>query len=177
LPVVEQPGLRPTSERIRETLFNWLSIDVPGATCLDLFAGSGALGFEALSRGAKAVTFVETSAPALRELKNNIVALGAEGATAVQQDARAFLRGKPVGTYDIVFLDPPFADDLLEECCRLLQSNGWLKPAALVYLEQGRRQDALALPGGWRVEKEKTAGNVRYSLIRAGIAPGKGGEP
>jgi 16S rRNA (guanine966-N2)-methyltransferase len=166
LDIADVEGLRPTPERVRETLFNWLAPRLPGARCLDLFAGTGALGLEALSRGAAAVDFVERSAVAARQLEENISVLDTIGARVHRQDAFDFLRGTRSGPYDIVFLDPPFAADLLDETCRLLARHHLLAEGGLVYLEMERSQDEPALPHGWQVEKNKTAGTVRYMLAR-----------
>jgi len=163
--VAGEPELRPTSERIRETLFNWLASVIEGSVCLDLFAGSGALGFEALSRGAARVQFVERSAPVAAALRNSIDTLGAANADIVEGDALDWLRCAGPQAFDIVFLDPPFADDNYEELCRLLEERHWLATDAQVYLEQNRDQSVPALPQGWQINKEKYAGNVRYSLI------------
>jgi len=176
LDIADVPGLRPTSERIRETLFNWLAPRIEGARCLDLFAGTGALGLEALSRGAASGVFVESSNRAVRTLEKNVAALGAAGATVVHGDAREFLaRAKP-GSFDVVFLDPPFATDSLGELCRLIDERGVLADDARVYLEQDRAQAEPALPAGWQVLKQKQAGNVRYSLASARPQRGTGGE-
>lgn len=166
MPVADVPGLRPTAERIRETLFNWLAPVIAGARCLDLFAGSGALGFEAVSRGAASADLVEISPVAAATLRENVCLLPAAGISVHQADAIEFLR-RPgnQGPFNIVFLDPPFADGRYAELCRLLADKGWLAPGALVYLEQDRNDNLPALPDGWRAKKEKTAGNVRYSLI------------
>jgi 16S rRNA (guanine966-N2)-methyltransferase len=166
LDIADVEGLRPTSERIRETLFNWLVPTIHGARCLDLFAGTGALGLEALSRGARSAVFVEQSAPAVVTLKANIKALGADGAVIRQMDALEYLRGEPEGPFDLVFLDPPFAADLNEELCRLLEQRQMLAKDSLVYIEQDRSKPEPTLPAGWQVEKNKTAGNVRYMLVR-----------
>jgi len=168
LDIADVEGLRPTSERVRETLFNWLAPTIHGARCLDLFAGTGALGLEALSRGAGNVVFVERSDVAARQLRRNIDVLGADGASVVKQDALDYLTGAAHGRFDIVFLDPPFAHDLLAETCRLLVDTDALADDALVYLEEARSRDAPTLPGSWDVMKNKTAGNVRYMLARAG---------
>jgi len=165
LPIADEPGLRPTSERIRETLFNWLTPDIHGMRCLDLFAGSGALGFEALSRGAASVIFVEKSPGAAKTLRVSIGTLDAGDATVVQTDAQAFLKSDIPQKFDLVFLDPPFADDLLEDLCRLLAGSGCLAAGARIYLEQERNQTIPTLPEGWTFIREKTAGNVRYSLV------------
>ena len=164
LQIADVPGLRPTSERIRETLFNWLANDIHGARCLDLCAGTGALGLEALSRGAGNVVFVERSGIAARVLRSNIGELEAAGAEVLQTDAREFLSRETASTYDIVFLDPPFADDMLGELCRLLAHGGWLAEGARVYLEMDKKQQ-LELPADWSVMRDKAAGNVRYMLV------------
>ncbi len=166
LDIADVPGLRPTSERIRETLFNWLAPNLHGARCLDLFAGTGALGLEALSRGAREVVFVERTAAAVDTLRANVEALAADDATIVRADAGDYLDSRPVEPFDIVFLDPPFADDALAATCRLLDARGWVEQAGLVYLEQDRVQSAPELPAGWDVLRDKTAGNVRYMLVR-----------
>ena len=166
LPIAGVEGLRPTAERVRETLFNWLAPVIDGSRCLDLFAGSGALGIEALSRGAEAVVFVERSAAAARQLGKSLSALGADGGNVVAANALDFLREKSPSTFDIVFLDPPFAADYYAELCRLLADRGWVSTGSLVYLEQDRAEAVPELPPGWQLQKEKTAGNVRYSLVR-----------
>jgi 16S rRNA (guanine966-N2)-methyltransferase len=167
LPIADVEGLRPTSERIRETLFNWLAPALAGAKCLDLFAGSGALGLEALSRGAQSVLFVERSAVAVTALRECLEVLDAQHASILNTDAEAYLNGPAIESFDLVFLDPPFAADLAQDLCRLLAGGGWLAPGANVYLEQDRDQARPDLPDGWRILKEKTTGNVRYSLMRA----------
>ncbi len=167
LDIADVDGLRPTGERIRETLFNWLTPTIEGSHCLDLFAGTGALGLEALSRGATKVVFVEKSAAAARQLRTNIGILEARGASVLQQDAAGFLRNAPGQRFDIVFLDPPFALDALEETCRLLAETGHLADNALVYIEDDRSRDEPELPQRWQVLKDKTAGNVRYRLAQA----------
>ena len=165
LPVADVPGLRPTSERIRETLFNWRAPTIAGARCLDLYAGSGALGFEALSRGAAAVEFVENSRKAVAALRASIERLEARNVLVRQIDALAYLKGQPDAPFDVVFLDPPFATDHYEELCRLLASRGWLAQGGLVYIEQDSGLQIPDLPEGWQPGKEKVAGNVRYSLV------------
>lgn len=168
LPVADVPGLRPTSGRIRETLFNWLAPVIDGARCLDLFAGTGALGFEALSRGAGFVDLVERSATAAGTLRSNIALLDATAVDVHEADAYRFVTRKKEERpepYDIVFLDPPFADGRYAELCKLLDENHWLKPGALVYLEMPREDPLPGLPDGWQVRKEKTAGGVRFALL------------
>jgi len=166
LDIADVAGLRPTSERIRETLFNWLAPGIHGKRCLDLFAGTGALGLEALSRGAGEVVFVEMAPRAVRTLEQNIETLDAEGATVLQQDATDFLGAAQQEPFDVVFLDPPFAEDVLGELCRLIEEQEFLADEALVYLEQDRAKEMAVLPDNWRVLKNKTAGNVRYMLAR-----------
>ena len=164
LPVADEPGLRPTSERIRETLFNWLAPTIEGSRCLDLFAGSGALGLEALSRGAGEVVFVENSARTATVLEESVNMLEASGARIHKADAIRYLKSAPE-PFDIVFLDPPFAADLLEDLCRLLSEGNWLAEGARVYLEQDRERPLPELPDGWTILNDKTAGQVRYALV------------
>ena len=168
LDIADVPGLRPTSERIRETLFNWLAPNIQSARCLDLFAGTGALGLEALSRGAAESIFVETSRRAIATLRHNIEILDATGATVVSAKAFDFLEREGSGKFDIVFLDPPFADDFLAEACQRIHENGILADGGLVYFEEDRKRGMPDLPGDWTVLKERTAGNVRYALVTAG---------
>lgn len=168
LDIADSPGLRPTSERIRETLFNWLAPQIDGASCLDLFAGTGALGLEALSRGAAGTVFVEKSAVAARVLKSNVEMLGATGATVCEADAFEYLRKAPVRAFDIVFLDPPFAADMLEDLCRLIDERQVLAEGARVYLENDVATDEALLPAGWELLKSKVAGQVRYTLVAPG---------
>lgn len=157
------PGLRPTPDRVRETLFNWLTPWVGGARCLDLFAGSGALGIEALSRGAAAVVFVERQRLVVERLRQNLVLLGAEGGRVEQADTLRWLR-QPGQPFDLVFLDPPFDQDLLPTVCAALELGGWLAPEARIYVEWGRQQ-TLALPANWAVWREQVAGRVAYRLL------------
>lgn len=164
LDIEELPGLRPTSERIRETLFNWLAPSIQGARCLDLFAGTGALGFEALSRGATTVVFVENSRRAARAIENSAKILDAAGAVIHQCQAEDYLRAAAPASFDIVFLDPPFADDRLEDICSLIDERGLLAAGGRVYLEQDRAIPVALLPERWRILRDKTAGNVRYRL-------------
>jgi len=166
LDIADVPGLRPTSQRIRETLFNWLAPRIDGARCLDLFAGTGALGLEALSRGARSAVFVEKSARAVEMLRRNVKILNADGAVVLQMDALDYLRGERIERFDVVFLDPPFAADLIDELCRLLAERQMLADDACVYLEQDRSAPEPDLPEGWQVLKNKTAGNVHYMLVQ-----------
>jgi 16S rRNA (guanine966-N2)-methyltransferase len=165
LPVLDLPDLRPTSERIRETLFNWLAQRIEGSRCLDLFAGTGVLGLEALSRGAAELVLVERSNDAIEALRKSVAVLDAKGAVVHAGDALAYLRRQEPEPMDIVFLDPPFADESLTEVCSLLDERSWLAPDASVYLERDARRIGPELPHGWTVRREKKAGNVRYSLL------------
>jgi len=160
--------LRPTSERIRETLFNWLAPQLAGARCLDLFAGTGALGLEALSRGAASAVFVEQSARAVDVLRRNVAALAADNARVIKADALDYLGRDDAGPFDVVFLDPPFAADLLDDLCRLLDQGSMLAKGAHVYIEEDRARPNAHLPDGWQIARTKDAGNVRYSLVRPG---------
>jgi 16S rRNA (guanine966-N2)-methyltransferase len=147
-------------------LFNWLASTIEGSSCLDLFAGSGALGLEALSRGAAEVVFVENSARAAATLKESVAALDARNAKIHQIDAIHYLNSDSQ-PFDIVFLDPPFAADLIGDLCRLLDERGWLAEGARVYLEQDHERPVPRLPDGWTILKHKTAGQVRYALATA----------
>ena len=172
LKVLDHPGLRPTPDRVRETLFNWLAADIQGARVLDLFAGSGALGFEALSRGAAWCDFVEKDAAAARLLQANInlLRLGPR-AQLRQQDALAFLKHPPAQPYDVVFLDPPYASNLLAQVLPLLNQPAWLSPSSMIFIDQSTHQapPALLTSGelGWEKLRQGTAGEVSYSLYQA----------
>ncbi len=168
----DRPGLRPTPDRVRETLFNWLGQDLTGKDCLDLFAGSGALGFEAASRGARRVTMVENDAAAWKALQDNREMLAATAVTAVRADALEFLKNhrdphvqphlQPrLQGYHVVFLDPPFADDHWPQLLALLPQC--LVPGGLVYCE---RAQPLAALGGWTVVKSGRAGQVSHQLLK-----------
>ncbi|MCK8515492.1 16S rRNA (guanine(966)-N(2))-methyltransferase RsmD [Methylonatrum kenyense] len=159
------PGLRPTADRNRETLFNWLQPVLPGSRCLDLFAGSGALGLEAASRGAGHVLLVEQAGQALRHLRAALSQLEADNVSVWAGDARQFLR-QPAQAFDIVFLDPPFASALLEPVCEQLERGHWLASDARIYLEHAVNDMPAALPGNWLLLREKQAGQVRYALYR-----------
>lgn len=168
LDIADVPGLRPTSVRVRETLFNWLAPRLAGARCLDLFAGTGALGLEALSRGAASCDFVEKSARAAATLRSNIEILKAESADVHEMPAEHFLQRAASQSFDLVFLDPPFAAEMLPELCRLLDKADLLAIDARIYVEEDRHQPAVELPERWQVLKTKNAGNVRYSLLLPG---------
>jgi 16S rRNA (guanine966-N2)-methyltransferase len=158
------PEIRPTPDRVRETLFNWLGPRVSGARCLDLFAGSGALGLESLSRGAEHVTFVERDAAAARELRARLSEWGARDAQVEHGDALRFLGGAP-RVFDIVFLDPPFDSEFLTVAAERLESGGWLAAGALIYVECAARNGLPPLSSAWTTLKSKQAGEVGYHLL------------
>jgi 16S rRNA (guanine966-N2)-methyltransferase len=156
-------GLRPTPDRVRETLFNWLGQGLSGKRCLDLFAGSGALGFEALSRGATEVVFVEHSRAVAAALRETAAQLGSGGVRLVVGDALNFLRDPEVGRFDVVFVDPPYDSGLV--AAALARLPGLLAPGAAVYVESDGPID----PGPpWRVRKRARAGSVHYGLLEIG---------
>ncbi len=167
LPFPDVPGLRPTPDRVRETLFNWLMPVIGGARCLDLFAGSGALGLEALSRGAAQVVMVDSHPPVIRQLRENLVTLNLTGAEVIQADALAYLNG-PASPFDIVFLDPPYRSGVLPACIERLEMGGWLKDDAWLYLEMPATEEIPPLPASWRIHRSKRAGQVGYHLLRCG---------
>jgi 16S rRNA (guanine966-N2)-methyltransferase len=157
-------AIRPTPDRVRQTLFDWLQPRISDARCLDLFAGSGALGIEALSRGAGEVVFVDRDARVVRQVRAALEDLGVTAPQVYTADAFAFLR-RDVQPFDVVFLDPPFASGLLAPVCGLLEKRGWLKDPALIYLEAPRRDGPPPLPAGWEILKSKQAGEVGYYLV------------
>ena len=160
------PDLRPTPDRVRETLFNWLQHSLAGTRCLDLFAGSGALGLEALSRGAAEVVFVEQFPAASRTLQELLVRLGGEGKGRVMEMGAARFLRTPAKPFDVAFLDPPFGKGALAEYIPMLDSGDWLKVGGLVYLENERIAGVPAIPAHWELLKSKSAGEVGYHLAR-----------
>jgi 16S rRNA (guanine966-N2)-methyltransferase len=158
-------AIRPTPDRVRETLFNWLQMDVAGSRCLDLYAGSGALGLEALSRGASRVVFVEVDSGAARHLSQTLQDLQCDRGAVVTTDAKHYLAGisEP---FDIVFVDPPYADHALADICSRIEKGGWLRPGGLAYLEDAAAAGPPVLPPGWTLLKSKRAGAVGYHLAR-----------
>jgi len=167
LEVPGQPGLRPTPERVRETLFNWLAPMIEGARVLDLCAGTGALGIEALSRGAAGACFVEPDALAARALRDNLARLKVVGGEVTAVDAQAFLRGA-ARAFDLVFLDPPFALDLWSALAGRLEQGGWLAAQAWIYVESPR-EAIPAVPANWTLHREGRAGEVRFALYRRAL--------
>ena len=165
LPVPDSPGLRPTTDRVRETLFNWLAPSMVDARCLDCFAGSGALGLEALSRYAGSATLLEMERQVAQQLQKNLATLKATHGKVVNTNTLAFLNqtGTP---HDIVFVDPPFRKGLLEETLHLLESNGWLANDALIYVESEVENGLPPVPASWDLHREKIAGQVAYRLYQ-----------
>ena len=158
-------GLRPTGDRIRETLFNWLQPRIRGSRCLDAFAGSGALGFEAASRGATGVVMLDNSPAAFDTLQSNQAQLKLPGVEIEQRDALAWLLDSAPIPFDILFLDPPFSEDLMDETLALIAKRGWLVQTGLAYVENGKGH-APSVPGNWELLKEKKTGQVEYRLWR-----------
>jgi 16S rRNA (guanine966-N2)-methyltransferase len=156
-------GLRPTPDRVRETLFNWLRFDVDGARCLNLYAGSGALGFEAASRGAARVVHVEMNPAVCEALEKNRALLKADQVEIVRADVVRFLAG-PAEPFDLAFVDPPFRHGLLVPSCVLLEERGWLAPGAKIYFEAEHGLSLDGLPPNWRLLRGGTAGEVNYHL-------------
>ena len=157
-------GLRPTPDRIRETLFNWLQGDMHNSRCLDLFAGSGALGLESISRGAAFVAMVEKDSTAASSIKNNLNRLNIVNAVVYTQDVKEFLLFNQQSTrFDIVFLDPPYGDDVLTETMTLLEQQEWLSPSAKIYIEAPSDRE-LCLPPNWILHRQKKSGQVGYHL-------------
>jgi 16S rRNA (guanine966-N2)-methyltransferase len=170
------PQLKPSPDRVRETLFNWLAPVIAGARCLDLYAGSGALGLEAASRGAARVVLVDREPQVQAALAATFTRFGAAGCEAVCADAFAYL-AQPGEPFDIVFVDPPFGRDLLAGACAALAASGRLAAGARIYLECEADAGAPALPPGWTLLRSRRAGRVGYHLAQAGPqgAPGTAG--
>ncbi|MET4756726.1 16S rRNA (guanine(966)-N(2))-methyltransferase RsmD [Endozoicomonas sp. NE40] len=165
LPVADLPGLRPTSDRVRETVFNWLAPYIPGARVLDCFSGTGALSLEALSRGAKEAVMLEMATPAVKTLKSNLSLLKADNGQVMGTNTLQFLSKPCPEPFDVIFLDPPFRQGMLEETCRLLQDNGYLHEQTILYIEVEKELDPLPVPQGWQLLKSKQAGQVSFNLL------------
>ena len=157
-------GLRPTPNRVRETLFNWLAPYVEGAKVLDVFAGSGALFLEALSRGAGSALALDLNSAAINSLRGHLLTLRCDNGQLLQTDALRHLEQQPATPFDLVFLDPPFSQGLLLPACTLLEEKGWLATDAWVYTESENPPSSLGLPGNWRLHREQKAGQVYYAL-------------
>ncbi|TMP56219.1 16S rRNA (guanine(966)-N(2))-methyltransferase RsmD [Pseudoalteromonas sp. S1612] len=167
LPVKDVQGLRPTTDRIKETVFNWLMHDTRDARTLDCFAGSGGLGFEALSRFAKNTTFLELDPLAAKQLTQNVATLNAQNAQVLNTNTLTFLESKNTNdTFNLVFIDPPFRKNLAQSCCDLLENNQWLDPDALIYVEVETELTSFKTPSNWLLIKEKKAGQVFCRLYQ-----------
>ncbi len=165
LPFADIDGLRPTGDRLRETLFNWLAPMIAGAHCLDLYAGSGALGLEALSRGAASCILLDREASVVRQLQQNLITLKSNKGHALQADANQWLaqHDPQEQGFDLVFIDPPFQQQLWQQTLELLQRPGLLQPGAAIYIESPRDQP-LVIPADWQLHREKTSGQVCVHL-------------
>ena len=164
LSFLDREGLRPTTDRVRETVFNWLQMDLPGSRCLDLFAGSGALGFEAASRGAAKVVMVDSDKETIKMLNGNIDLLSATQVQAVCSDAIDFVQNCDF-MFDVVFIDPPYKLDVIARCCELLESKQCLSDHAKIVIECDVGKDLVGLPDNWQCLKRKTAGQAAYHLF------------
>ena len=165
LPVLMAEGLRPTTDRVKETVFNWLMPYINQSNCLDCFAGAGSLGFEAQSRGAEKVTFVELDKGAAAQLNQNKKILAADSLNIYHTSALSYLSTPPKQSFDLVFIDPPFRKGLVEQTIILLE-NGWLASNALIYVEMESENNQLTIPVHWSLLKEKNAGQVSYRLYQ-----------
>ncbi|MEE8494864.1 MAG: 16S rRNA (guanine(966)-N(2))-methyltransferase RsmD [Xanthomonadales bacterium] len=166
LPVRDLPGLRPSGDRSRETLFNWLQAHIRGAVCVDLFAGSGALGLEAASRGAAEVILVEKLSMAARELRKVLLALKADQVTVVEADALHWLHSCPAQSVDIAFVDPPFGLHLDARALELIHSRDCIRTGGFIYLETARDATAIVPGRGWEIARKKTMGDVSLLLLK-----------
>ncbi len=163
--VIDVQGLRPTPNRVRETLFNWLQSDIFNSRCLDLDAGSGALSIEAASRGAKTVIQIENNLAACRMLQANIEKLSASQIQTIQSDALIYLEKSQKIPFDIAFIDPPFGLNLVIQSCELFNKGNWLAPYANIYIETETDLTLKQLPKHWQLLKSKVAGDVAYRLF------------
>ncbi|WP_165741273.1 16S rRNA (guanine(966)-N(2))-methyltransferase RsmD [Pseudoalteromonas sp. Z1A6] len=167
LPVKNVDGLRPTTDRIKETVFNWLMQDTRDANVLDCFAGSGGLGFEALSRFAKSAIFIELDSSAAKQLEQNISTLKLDNAHVKHTNSISFLEQKNISeAFNLVFVDPPFRRDLAQTTCDLLEKNQWLSDNALIYVEVETELTTFNNPSNWLLIKEKKAGQVFCKLYQ-----------
>ncbi len=159
-------GVRPSPARTRETLFNWLNFHLAGSRCLDLFAGSGALGLEALSRGAAQATLVDHTPALAKALRDNLRLLGTSKGDVACQDVEQFLARRDGPGYDIVFMDPPFRQGWLERLIPLLDAQQWVTPGGWIYVEHESERALPAVPASWHLHRQKSAGQVSYCLFR-----------
>ncbi len=158
-------GLRPTGSRIKETLFNWINQDVKNSNCLDLFAGSGSLGIESASRGAKNITMIEKDHSAYIALKKSCSRLNLKSTTIIKADAITWLNENNIKEpFDIIFLDPPFMSNLIPMCCEILERGGLLSKPSYIYIEATRHQTTATVPKNWVLLRDNLAGQVAYKL-------------
>jgi 16S rRNA (guanine966-N2)-methyltransferase len=164
--VADEAALRPTGARVRETLFNWLAPVIEGARCLDLFAGSGVLGFEAASRGAASVCMIDRDPRRITQLREIAAKFGAGALVEIVHSDAAQWLGDPPRPFDIVFLDPPFRQQWVPRCLQALSQPGWLSAGAIIYVEIEVQADMPELPPGWQLHRDKQTGQVRYLLLK-----------
>ncbi len=164
LPVLLADGLRPTTDRVKETVFNWLMPYIVDSNCLDCFAGAGSLGFEASSRGAKKVVMIELNKQAAQQLRQNVQLLKTDNMTVHQGNALTYFDSPPQ-PFDIIFIDPPFRQGLVDQLMHKM-SDDWLAPNALIYIETEAENPLPHLPSNWQLQKEKVAGQVAYRLFK-----------
>lgn len=164
LPVADALGLRPTTDRVKETLFNWLMHDTAQSTVLDCFAGSGSLGLEALSRYATFVTLVEKAPHLAKQLQQHLASLNATNAEVLNRDCLMLLNAPATRQYNLVLIDPPFRQNLALPCCQALEQQGWLSENALIYLETEKELPLAGVPANWQLLKENIAGQLAYRL-------------
>lgn len=165
LPVADANGLRPTTDRVKETLFNWLMHDTANSQVLDCFAGSGSLGLEALSRSAAWVTMIEKAPALVQQLQRHLTTLAATNAEVIKADCLQWLNQPARQQYSLVLIDPPFRQNLAQPCCQALEQHGWLTTEALIYLETEKELPLTAIPANWQLLKENIAGQLAYRLF------------
>lgn len=166
LPVLDLDGLRPTTDRVKETLFNWLMPVIQQADCLDCFAGSGSLSFEAVSRGANSATLLEQQRAAIQILQQNQHTLQAQQLNIIQTDTLNWLARPAEKQFDLIFIDPPFHHNLINPVLQLLQQHQWLKAQAWIYIERETDSSAPQVPANWQLHRQKQAGQVIYQLYQ-----------
>lgn len=165
--VPDAEGVRPTPDRVRETLFNWLAPHIRDAICLDAYAGSGVLGFEALSRGAKFTVFVDSNSVVIKQLQQSAEVLKTDAVDYIQAKfPRQFSWNEP--KFNVVFLDPPFGKNYLPGACHYLEDNQMLAKNCLIYIECEASLEVLDIPDNWDIIKQQQAGEVQYALIKRG---------
>ncbi|KFA59449.1 16S rRNA (guanine(966)-N(2))-methyltransferase RsmD [Gilliamella sp. Choc4-2] len=171
LSVLDKQGLRPTTDRVKETLFNWLMPVIHDSDCLDCFSGSGSLGFEAASRGAKSVTLLEKDKQVANLLTKNKQLIASHAIDIYHTDTLTWLNKPAQKQFDIIFIDPPFHQSLVEKTVSQLEGNNWLKPSSYIYIETELTHNVTSyIPTNWHLHREKAAGQVQsYLFIRDNI--------